>query len=105
MIDNIMIEMNWAIRFRDEVMRYPRTLEEIKWICRNKQITFFRCLYVYETTIRELMKAEKAERERRMSLIYDVFKDEYIDEAEMETSAPPERYIKITEDGEDNGTA
>lgn len=44
-------------------MSYPQTLEEIKWICRNKQITFFKCLYVYETTIRELMKAEKAERE------------------------------------------
>lgn len=40
-----------------------------------------------------------------MSLIYDVFKDEYIDEAEMETIAPPERYIKITEEEEDNGTA
>lgn len=37
-----------------------------------------------------------------MILIYDVFKNEYIDEAEMETIAPPERYIKITEDGEDN---
>ena len=37
-----------------------------------------------------------------MILIYDVFKDEYIDEAEMETIAPPERYIKITEEGEDD---
>ena len=40
-----------------------------------------------------------------MTLVYDVFKDEYIDEAEMETIAPPERYIKITEDAEDNERA
>ena len=40
-----------------------------------------------------------------MNLIYDVFKGEYIDEAEMETIAPPERYIKIAEERENNERA
>ena len=30
-----------------------------------------------------------------MAKVYDVFKDEYIDESEMELIAPPERYIRV----------
>ena len=30
--------------------------------------------------------------------VYDTFKEEYIDENEMEIIAPPERYIQVTED-------
>ena len=40
-----------------------------------------------------------------MSMIYDVFKDEYIGEEETETIAPPERYIKIAEERENNERA
>ena len=30
--------------------------------------------------------------------VYDKFADEYIDEMEKETSAPPERYIELSEE-------
>ena len=30
--------------------------------------------------------------------VYDTFRDEYIDEEDMDLIAPPERYVQITED-------
>lgn len=30
--------------------------------------------------------------------VYDTFRDEYIDEEDMDQIAPPERYVQITED-------
>jgi hypothetical protein len=30
--------------------------------------------------------------------VYDRFRDEYIDEEDMDQIAPPERYVQITED-------
>lgn len=30
--------------------------------------------------------------------VYDRFRDEYIDEEDMDLIAPPERYVQITED-------
>ena len=30
--------------------------------------------------------------------VYDRFRDEYVDEEDMDQTAPPERYVQITED-------
>lgn len=31
-------------------------------------------------------------------IVYDVFEDKYIDDTEKEINAPPERYIRVTQD-------